>query len=203
MTIVKTLTAAALAFAAIGAHAESVTNGSFEADAQAAGTWSIQNNLTGWTGMSNIELRNNVAGAAQDGVNFVELDTTANMSMKQTITGSGLYTLSFWYSAREGRAAGDNGLGFSFGDLSGNVLMTTAGAAVGNGNVWQHFTGLVNLSGPSDLVFTAMGTSNSYGASLDNISVTAAVPEPETYALLLAGLGLMGTIIRRRKANQA
>jgi hypothetical protein len=201
MTIVKTLTAAALAFAAIGAHAELVTNGSFEANAQAAGTWSIQNNLVGWTGLTNIELRNNVAGAAQDGVNFVELDTTSNMSMKQTITGNGLYQLSFWYSAREGRPAGDNGLGFSFGDVSGNVLMSTAGAA--SGNVWQHYTGLVNLSGTSDLIFTAMGTSNSYGASLDNVSVTAAVPEPETYALLLAGLGLMGTIVRRRKANQA
>jgi hypothetical protein len=29
----------------------------------------------------------------------------------------------------------------------------------------------------------------------------AAVPEPETYAMLLAGLGLMGTIARRRKAK--
>jgi hypothetical protein len=29
-----------------------------------------------------------------------------------------------------------------------------------------------------------------------------AVPEPESYALLLAGLGMIGTIIRRRKAKQ-
>jgi hypothetical protein len=27
------------------------------------------------------------------------------------------------------------------------------------------------------------------------------VPEPETYALLLAGLGLMGTIARRRSST--
>lgn len=33
-----------------------------------------------------------------------------------------------------------------------------------------------------------------------SISVTA-VPEPETYAMLLAGLGVMGTIARRRKAK--
>ena len=96
---------------------------------------------------------------------------------------------------------GDSGLGFSFGSLAGDVLMTTAGASAGN--VWQQYTGLVNLSGPTDLIFTAKGTSNSFGASIDNVSVTAAVPEPETYAMLLAGLGLMGTIIRRRKANQA
>jgi hypothetical protein len=35
------------------------------------------------------------------------------------------------------------------------------------------------------------------------IVLTAPVPEPETYAMLLAGLGLMGAIARRRKALQA
>jgi hypothetical protein len=35
----------------------------------------------------------------------------------------------------------------------------------------------------------------------NNFQVTA-VPEPETYAMLLAGLGLMGTIARRRKSKQ-
>ncbi|MBK9348103.1 MAG: FxDxF family PEP-CTERM protein [Burkholderiales bacterium] len=200
MTISKVVTAAALALAAMGAQAELVVNGSFEADAQANGTWSTHSNLTGWTGMTNIELRNNVAGQAQDGVNFVELDTTRNMSMKQTITGNGLYQLSFWYSAREGRAAGDNGLDFSFGSLSGSVLQTTAGAA--SGHVWQHYTGLVTLTGATDLVFSAVGASTSYGGSLDNVSVTA-VPEPETYAMLLAGLGVMGAVARRRKAQQA
>lgn len=37
----------------------------------------------------------------------------------------------------------------------------------------------------------------------DNHAVLAAVPEPETYALMLAGLGLIGFASRRRKNNQA
>jgi hypothetical protein len=31
----------------------------------------------------------------------------------------------------------------------------------------------------------------------------APVPEPETYAMLLAGLGVMGAVVRRRKQKQA
>jgi hypothetical protein len=31
----------------------------------------------------------------------------------------------------------------------------------------------------------------------------AAVPEPETYAMMLAGLGMMATIARRRKSKKS
>jgi len=34
-----------------------------------------------------------------------------------------------------------------------------------------------------------------------NLSEVAPVPEPETYALMLAGLGLVGVVARRRKAT--
>lgn len=196
----KLLAAAVLAIAASGAQAENlVTNGSFEANLQDAGTWAIYANLAGWTGgPGGIELRNNVAGIAQHGNNYVELDTTTNSSMSQSFTGGGLYELSFWYSAREGIPAGSNGLDFSFGSLTGHVLYGVAGAT--SGHLWQHYTGLVTLSGSelTTLKFSAAESSDKLGGSLDNISVTA-VPEPETYAMLLAGLGLMGTIARLRK----
>lgn len=198
----KTLAATGLALCAFGAQAANlVTNGSFESNAQANGTWAIYSNLVGWTGGANgIELRNNVAGTAQDGSKFVELDTTRNSSMYQDISGTGLVNLSFFYAARPGTSAATNGLKFEFGTSSGIL----AGVAGGSTHNWLQYTlnnFLLNASGTTRLSFTALGHDDGYGTSLDNVSVTAVspVPEVETYAMLLAGLGLIGVASRRRR----
>lgn len=39
-----------------------------------------------------------------------------------------------------------------------------------------------------------------YAPSRWTLTAVSAVPEPESYALLLAGLGVMGVVVRRRKA---
>ncbi|MEY4346175.1 MAG: hypothetical protein RL032_2007 [Pseudomonadota bacterium] len=46
------------------------------------------------------------------------------------------------------------------------------------------------------------GLLDGIGDNAKGFGVAAPVPEPETYAMLLAGLGMVGTIIRRRKAKQ-
>jgi len=50
---------------------------------------------------------------------------------------------------------------------------------------------------------TAAGATGGTMRGVDQITqtITAAVPEPESYAMLLAGLGLVGCIARRRKTN--
>ena len=47
-------------------------------------------------------------------------------------------------------------------------------------------------------VLTLSGNTNIPNVGYHGTITVTAVPEPETYALLLAGLGLMGTIARRR-----
>ncbi len=46
------------------------------------------------------------------------------------------------------------------------------------------------------------GLLNGIGDNAQGYGTVAAVPEPETYAMLLAGLGLMGAIARRRNKGQ-
>ena len=201
----KLLVLAALGTVALpqAANANLIVNGSFEADSQAAGSWAIYPNLTGWSGGAfGIELRNNVAGAAFDGSNYIELDTTHNSASTQNIATSlgTQYILSFAYSAREGVLAGSNGIEVIWNGLSQGVF---TGLGAPSGNVWGLNSLTVTGTSPfSSVEFRAVGTDDSYGGSLDYVSLTTAVPEPETYAMLLAGLGLLGFAARRRKLKE-
>jgi hypothetical protein len=198
MKLAHALAAAVLAAMPLASHAQNlVTNGSFEQDAPEIDYWKITPTLIGWTGAPDIELRNNYDGTAQDGVNFVELDTFENSAMSQVIHATGLVELSFWYAARQNVAAGSNDLSFSLGDLSGTVLEGVAG---GETTEWLRYTGIADLglSGTATLTFAALGLSDEFGGSLDNISVTA-VPEPGTVALMLLGLGAVVVAAGRRQ----
>jgi len=199
----------AIALASVGAQASNlITNGSFETPAIPDPSYTTLPGLLGWTaGVNGIELRNNVAGTAHDPSNYVELDTTANSTLWQdvTITTGGSYLLSFWYNSRpdnfkDGEALDNdtNTLAWSFGGKSGKVLedyTTVTG--------WTHFTKTFTLTADSTetLLFAAAGADDSFGGSLDDVSLTA-VPEPESYAMMIAGLGLMGAIARRRKQRK-
>ncbi|MQA39363.1 PEP-CTERM sorting domain-containing protein [Rugamonas aquatica] len=95
-------------------------------------------------------------------------------------------------------------------DLTHNPYSHGAGLDVfvgGNHYSFEGSTPVTNYTfnftttgGTQALVFSSVGGDGYSGAVLDNVSVTAAVPEPETYAMMLAGLGLVGVIARRRKA---
>lgn len=63
----------------------------------------------------------------------------------------------------------------------------------------------INLTGQLNISINRNGSGDFYGfdyLKLNDFPITSAVPEPETYAMMLAGLGLMGVVARRRKSKQ-
>ncbi len=75
-----------------------------------------------------------------------------------------------------------------------DFIATGASAQFGNGFSWQ----VLGLN--SDFTF---GTDFAGGFTLNTTGTLAPVPEPETYALMLAGLALLGFVARRRKQQFA
>jgi hypothetical protein len=182
-----------------------VRNGSFEETNQPSGTWNVYNTITGWSTLQGpgIEVRDNVAGTAYDGSNFVELDSHSNSWMGQTLTTTaGVdYILSFFYSPRMGVAAASNGIDVLWGNSLLNASPITGNGVGLTNNSWTQYSFTVRGTGSDLLSFRAVGISDSYGGSLDAVRVIAApVPEPETYAMLLAGLMFVGFVMRRRQA---
>jgi hypothetical protein len=181
-----------------------VTNGSFESNVLGAGSWEIfsGSQVEGWNAHNEIEIRNGVAGGAEDGSNFVEMDANHNSSMTQKLTtqvGTS-YVVSFYYSNRTGDKPRTDGLEFKIGDKA--VILPALKVNKTGDNVWTLFTTtFIATSELTNLTFKATGKSDSYGSSLDNVVVTA-VPEPEVYAMFLAGLGALGFVAYKRKRDQ-
>lgn len=196
--IIRLALAALLAAPVLATAQNLVANGSFEADAQAAGSWSIQPGLSGWSGgLFGVELRNDVAGAAFDGANFVELDSARGDLISQEIATSAgqLYTVSFAYAAHTGLALLFNGVEVLWNGVSQGVFF---GNPQGATNVWslQSLT-VAGAPGSSRLTFRAVGDAHAPGGVLDAVAVTSAVAEPGTFVLMLAGLGAVGFLARR------
>ncbi len=81
--------------------------------------------------------------------------------------------------------------------LSNQTETLTPGSSVQHGSL--SFT--ATTSGLQSVMFGTSSSSN-MGPTLDNVALTAAVPEPSRYALLMAGVSCIGLVIRRRR-NEA
>ena len=215
MNMKKIIALAALAaISATASAANLIADGSFESIAQAAGTWNVYQgvNLPGWTVTkangsatpNGLEVRNNNAGTAEDGVNFIELDGYENDKISQSFaTAVGKeYEVSFYFSDRAGVASASEGWAANVKTSGGSLLAgsTFAGALGDNGASW-HLATIDFTATSASTVFSiwATGTSDGYGTSFDNFSAVAVVPEPATLGLFAAGLAVLGLSSRRRR----
>ena len=146
--------------------------------------------------------------AAGESVIFIETSTPAT-----TVPGF----QSYWGSPISGVQIGTysgSGVGLSTAgdavnifDSAGTVLARVDFGASTTGRTFDNAAGLNNVTLPT---LSTLGVNGAFNSAQPLTATTAfdigspgaiaAVPEPETYAMLLAGLALIGGIARRRKA---
>jgi hypothetical protein len=209
------------ALAAVDAHANLITNGSFEntnntfvgdgnrVDQLASGSpvipgWTTTNGVpTAW-----IQNGNPYGISAADGLFFLDLTGYFDVGTYGGVTQSFATVVGTNYVATFDLGYGGNS-GFFGGPVS---VRATAGGSSGtftsatgtpNPAVWNletfNFTATSTLT---QLSIIGLSTAGGEYIGLDNVDVevagVGAVPEPGTYALLLGSIGLLGYIARRR-----
>ena len=185
-------------------------NGSFETPTvtyQALGSGSTA--ITGWTtvlsGVEHFNAPANGVGAAADGVMVVDL---ANLTF---LTGGGLeqavattsgqsYDVSF--SAGNSLSSGRTGTGIVKVTIDGSTTQSFATAAATSATMaWAVRSFSFVATGSSTLIrFWNDQNPNLHFADIDGVSVTASVPEAQSWAMWAAGLAAIGVGVRRRMA---
>lgn len=190
------------------ANANIVVNGSFEQhDPFPNGQWSYfggnQNSLQvpGWSSTSStipLEVgKASVYGVTgQVGNDVMELDSTANVGATQILaTPGGLLDFAFLYAGRSGK------ISTSTFDVYWNNNFV-ASFAPNSTAMTQYSTTLTALAS-NTLEFRGTGSSDSFGALIDDVNLTP-VPEPSTYVagiLLALPVLVQGIRARRNRAS--
>ncbi len=199
---------------AASANANLITNGSFEThDAFNNGNWgyfngSSGNAVSGWSsvgGPIEVGTAATYGVTGQDGNDVMELDSTVNVTVNQSLITSGSsYTLSFLYAARQGVAATSDTF-----DVQWNG--STVASFNPTSTTMMLYSILVTGTGNDTLSFVGTGTCDSYGALIDNVQLnlipaSTSVPEPSTWMagmLLALPFGIHGLRALRMRQQRA
>jgi hypothetical protein len=200
MNFTKTILAVAMAAASTGAMAagELTAPGTFNMYDPTGAYVGGANNVTGFVDMSTMTW--NVASTTP----FFGLTWTASGG---TLYGAGTHTVNVnGDGALAGSGTGDVTFTVGAGQLGGNINFAW-GATTGIDvfNVWNVVN---NGDGTMTLTSTDIDNNGILGLGMvdgpfpgfsANFNMTAPVPEASTYGMMLAGLGLVGFAVRRRK----
>lgn len=198
----KTLTsiAAALLLAALGTGAQAqnlITNGDFEMSAVATDSFETYTNLGGYVatlwGSDSTSGTHKIVDVAGDQSMAFGGGDSAYTSF--SVGSAGTYDLSFDYVGSGFWALYDLG---TSSYVSPGPLVQFSGAGTGTASF------ALTASNSYKLYFGSLGAGLpglTTGVAIDDVSVMAAapVPEPESYAMLVAGLGVLGLMTRRRQ----
>lgn len=137
---------------------------------------------------------NGVWGA---GNHFVSFDSFSDMTMDFSFNGKTTSAFGFNYSAYDDAAVvGGASFTVRYYDISGNEIgnHTQTVTAFGS-DTYDLYATTGYVSNAANIAKVSI-TGN--GVVLDNFTLSTPVPEADTYAMLLSGLGVMGFVARRR-----
>jgi choice-of-anchor C domain-containing protein len=202
------LTLAAALGAAGQAHAAAFVNGGFETTTQHPGSWYTvaagEAAITGWTvDFGSADITGAGLWTASEGAQSIDLAGLVPGQISQTFdtVAGATYTVTFDQSMNPyGNTIP------SIDVLVDGVLVTTSaytGTARPNAMDWRtNSITFVAAGGSTRLSFASRGGSPANaGAAIDNVRVdgaVAAVPEAASWAMMIAGFGLIGGTLRRR-----
>jgi hypothetical protein len=221
--------AAAVSFAG-AAQAQTFTNGGFESPSITPNQFSVftagtdtADDINGWTVISrdgrtsSVDLVARPTYGTNTGNQALDLlgTGTATGAIAQTFTSvaNQVYKLTFSYSANSGCGAAGCTAGFSANATNARApLAFRVGSAPGAAAAGQTFSAVGGAayvtqtafftasSAATTLSFFDISGNGNSGIFLDDVSVQA-VPELATWAMMIIGFGMVGSVIRRRRVT--
>lgn len=142
-------------------------------------------------------------GLCNVGSKCVDLDGSTSdagvfASLALNLTGGVTYTANYDLAAN--RRGGTDFLTVMFGSASANYTLVSVSGS--DPFTTQSLSFTPGSTGTYNLSFSAAGGDN-VGPLLDNVTISAAVPEPATWAMMILGFGAAGAVMRRRRTALA
>ena len=183
------------------ASAANVADGNFSEGAFAGGFQTIGggSSIGPWTVSSgSVDLIGSYWQAPPTGGYSIDLDGNGPGAISQSLgLAAGHYELSFYLAGNPDGGDSLKSLTVSVGDASQSFSFLTTGHSSGNmGYALETLD--FTVTGATTLTFQSNDVNSPWGPAIGGVSIAAVVPEPGSMALLLAGLGLVGVMAKRR-----